>query len=419
MRILVLAALYPPDSRGGAENSAANLTRWLARQGHEMAVLTSAGSREDELNGVEIDGVRIWRLRTPHLYPVRDAPTAPGWKKPIWHLQDHVDPGNRRLVASVMDQFKPDFVNINFIQGLGYNGLAEIATRDVPTLFVLHDLGLACIRMSMFRRGENCGRRCVGCRLSSGYKAALIERFARIGFCSPSRANLATLSCLFPIANYPHISIPNPNLYAPVTTARAQSDRVRLLYVGRLHRSKGVELLLDAGAQLARTHRFSLTIVGDGPEAERLRGRHAGAAWLRFQGHVAEEAVGDFMRDADLLCLPSLWQENWPGVAVRALEMGLPVLGSRIGGVPELIEAGVTGDLVTPGDLGAWVAALEPVLADPSKLAGWRRNAEAQRGRFDQDHLGARMLAFMSVIAGAELSAVGQAAPVKGSEVRI
>ena len=419
MRILVLAALYPPDSRGGSENSAANLTRWLARQGHEMAVLTSAGSREEELHGVEIDGVRFWRLRTPHLYPAREAPTAPGWKKPIWHLQDHVDPGNRRLVASVLDQFKPDFVNIHFIQGLGYNGLAEIASRGTPTLFVLHDLGLACMRMSMFRQGENCGRRCVGCRLSSRYKAALIERFERIGFCSPSRANLATLSGLFPIADYPHTSIPNPNLYAPVTTKRAASDRLRLLYVGRLHRSKGVELLIDAAAELARTHRFSLAIVGDGPEGERLRGRYAGADWLRFRGHVSEEEVGRFMHDADLLCLPSLWQENWPGVAVRALEMGLPVLGSRIGGVPELIEAGVTGDLVAPGDPAAWGAALERVLADPTKLEGWRRNAEARRGRFDQDLLGARMLAFMSIIAGFQLSAPGQAGPVEVGEARI
>jgi len=405
MRILVVAALYPPDSRGGAENSAANLTRWLARQGHEMAVLTTAGSPAEELHGVEVDGIRIWRLRTAHLYPARDAPVAALWKKPIWHLQDHVDPRNPRLVAKVIEAFRPDFVNVHFVQGIGYNALTEIAGAGLPTLFLLHDLGLACMRMSMFRDGANCARQCPGCRISSRYKAALIARFERIGFCSPSRTNLATLSALFPIARYPRISIPNPNLYDRPDLPRPASDLVRLLYVGRLHRSKGVELLLEAAEALAPTHRFQLTIVGGGTEAARLEDRYPPSAWLRFAGHVPEAAVSGYMRDADLLCVPSLWQENWPGVAVRALEMGLPVLGSRIGGLPELIDPDQTGDLVPVGDRAAWIAALRRVLENPMELGRWQRNAEATRGRFDQDRLGERMLAFMATIAGSSAAA--------------
>jgi glycosyltransferase involved in cell wall biosynthesis len=405
MRILVLAALYPPDSRGGAENSAANLTRWLAGQGHEMAVLTTAASRDEELHDVEQDGVRIWRLRTPHLYPAREAPSAARWKKPIWHVQDHVDPRNRLPVAKVLDAFRPDFVNIHFIQGIGYNALAEIAARHLPTLFVLHDLGLGCMRMSMFRKDASCKAQCIGCRASSLYKAMLIRRFERIGFCSPSRANLTALAALFPIGRYPHTSIPNPNFYPLPLGERATSDRLRLLFVGRLHRSKGVEGLLDAADTLAATHRFSLTIVGDGPEGERLRRRFGHAEWLQFLGHVPESEVGDLMHDADLLCVPSIWRENWPGVAVRALEMGLPVLGSRIGGLPELIDPGVTGDLVLPGDRAGWIEVLRRVLVNPAEVARWRRNAEALRGRFDQDRLGERMLAFMATIAGHPVAA--------------
>jgi len=401
MRILVLAALYPPDSRGGAENSAANLTRWLAAQGHQMAVLTTAGTREEEMHGVDVDGIRIWRLRTAHLYPARDAPMAARWKKPIWHAQDHFDPRNRRLVARVMEAFQPDFINIHFVQGLGYNALAEVAARDLPTLFLLHDLGLACMRMSMFRDGANCERRCLGCRVSSRYKAALIARFGRIGFCSPSRANLAALSGLFPLDRYLHTSIPNPNFYQRPVGGRTTSGPMRLLFVGRLHRSKGVEELLDAAASLALTHRFQLTIIGDGPEAGRLRARYAGAGWLHFLGRVPEAEVGARMHEADLLCVPSLWRENWPGVAVRALEMGLPVLASRIGGLPELVDPGITGELVAPGDRQAWTAALQRALDDPGEVARWRQNAEAVLGRFDQDRLGARMLEFMAAIAGA------------------
>jgi glycosyltransferase involved in cell wall biosynthesis len=400
MRILVVAALYPPNALGGAENSAANLAQWLAGQGHEVAVLTSARREDEELRGAWVGGLRIWRLRTPHLYPANEASRAPLWQKPIWHLQDHVDPRNRQLIAGVLDAFQPDFVNVHIVQGLGYNALGEIARRGVPTLFMLHDLGLACIRMSMYRRGETCPRHCAGCRISSRYKLAIIRQFQRIGFSSPSRANLATLSALFPIAGYPHVSIPNPNRYAPPRVARTASQTVRLLYVGRLHPSKGADILLDAAAALARRHRFSLAVVGGGPEEGRLRARHAGADWVSFHGRVSEAEVGDHMQNADLLCIPSVWQENWPGVAVRALSLGLPVLGSRIGGIPELVDPGRTGDLAAPGDRDSWMAVLDRVLTEPSILADWRGNVEIARGRFDQDRLGRQMFNFMLSIAG-------------------
>ncbi|ODT15901.1 MAG: hypothetical protein ABS35_30065 [Kaistia sp. SCN 65-12] len=408
MRILVVAALFPPNALGGAEISAANLSHWLAARGHEVGVVTAARRGERELQGVMVDGLRIWRLRTPHLYPPDEASRQPTWKKPLWHLQDHFDPRNRRRIAAVLDAFKPDFVNLHIVQGLGYNALAEIVRRDLPTLYFLHDLGLACIRMSMFRRGANCGRPCAACRVSGAYKRALIRRFARVGFCSPSRTNLAAVAALAPIRDRPHIAIPNANHYPPPARSWQPSARVRLLYVGRLHPSKGVALLIEAVAALVGEHRLSLDIVGDGAEATLLRALHPDAEWLRFHGHVDPAAVADHMAEADLLCVPSLWRENWPGVVVQALGIGLPVLGSRIGGIPELIEPGVTGELVEAGDRDGWIAALRAVLVDPGRLTVWRRNAEATRHRFDQDELGGRLVAFMGEIAGVAPQATRQ-----------
>jgi glycosyltransferase involved in cell wall biosynthesis len=408
MRVLVVSALFPPNALGGAEVSAAHLATWLAGERHEVGVLTSARRGEDELRGELVGSLRIWRLRTPHLYPANEAGAQPAWKKPIWHLQDHVDPRNRALMASVLDAFRPDFVNLHIVQGLGYNALAEIAARGLPALYFLPDLGLACIRMSMFRRGGNCARPCAACRVSSRYKQVLIGRIARIGFCSPSRANLAAVAALVPIAGRPNAVIPNANVYPrPLATWRP-CDRLRLLYVGRLHASKGVALLIGAAASLAASHRLRLDIVGDGPEAARLRALYPGADWLRFHGRVDPAAVAEHMAVADLLCVPSLWRENWPGVVVQALGLGLPVLGSRIGGIPELVEPNGNGDLVPPGDRDAWVAALRRVAVSPDLLAMWRANAEAARGRFDQGALGRRILDFMVRIAAGDPQATRQ-----------
>jgi glycosyltransferase involved in cell wall biosynthesis len=408
MRILVISALFPPNALGGAEISAANLSRWLAARGHEVAVLTSARRGEPELHGALEDGLRVWRLRTPHLYPADEANAQPAWKKPIWHGQDHFDPRNRRLVARVLDAFRPDFVNLHIVQGIGYNTLSECARRDLPTLYFLHDLGLACIRMSMFRHGANCERACTACRVSRAYKRRLIGQFPRIGFCSPSRANLEAVAERLAITGPLKVAIPNANRYPAARETWQPSDHLRLLYVGRLHATKGVELLIEAVAALAGGGRVRLDIVGDGPDAPRLRALYPGAGWLRFHGRESETAVSDHMARADLLCVPSLWRENWPGVIVHALSLGLPVLGSRIGGIPELVEPGVNGDLVAPADRQAWVAALDRIAGDPEQLARWRRNAGSSRDRFDQDRLGQQILDFMAEIVGGEDQATSQ-----------
>src|SRR2546430_14190684 len=62
-------------------------------------------------------------------------------------------------------------------------------------------------------------------------------------------------------------------------------------------------------------------------------------AWCRFHGHVAQQQVSNFMQGSDVLCVPSLWQENSPGVVIHALSQGLPVIGSDKGGIPELVRS--------------------------------------------------------------------------------
>lgn len=401
MRILVLAALYPPNAHGGAEISAWNLTNWLARQGHEVAVMTAAAPGQDEMDGEDRDGVRIWRVRTPHLYPVYAFPAAPGWQKPIWHVQDHFDPRNRLIMRRVLDRFQPDFVNIHLVQGLGHNALAEVGARKLPALYVLPDLGLACIRMSMFRNGVDCPSQCGACRLSQGWKTKQLRHVDRLGFLSPSASNLAALELLGVLGRRPRAVIMNPNRYPPPSDSRQAATTLRLLYVGRLHETKGVDVLLAALEPLGEIHDLHLTVLGSGQAETAMFQRYGRSKWVAFHGQVGPTQVSDEMQNADLLCVPSLWRENAPGVIVQALSLGLPVLASRRGGIMELVRDDWNGALVEAGDVDAWRAALEAIMAEPARLSAWRRNAgqDAASGQFDQDRLGARIFAFMRAIA--------------------
>lgn len=402
MKIVSFSALFPPYSHGGAENSAANLARWYAANGHEVHVISAATKPEDvHADGEMSHGVRVWRREFPRPYPVYQFPTAAGWKKPLWHLQDHFDPRNRRIVGELLDRIKPDAAVIHYVPGIGYNALKEVARRDIPATYYLHDLGLACVRMSMFRNGKDCGTQCGMCKLGSSYKTRLISAFKRIGFCSPSRANLERVESYVPIQTRLRTYIPNARRYDPPTVGREESSVLRLMYVGRLHPQKGVTVALEAASRLD-TRKLSFRVVGGGQIEAELRAKYAHLPWCTFTGHITPEAVANEMVNADVLLVPSIWAENLPGVVIQALGLGIPVIASNVGGVPELVDEGVTGYLVEPGKVEAWEAVLQSLLDDPAKLQSMRIASVKRSAEFDQDALGRRHQQFLVSVMSAQ-----------------
>jgi glycosyltransferase involved in cell wall biosynthesis len=399
MRVLQLASLYPPKMLGGAEVSARNLSDLLASAGHEVLVVRAADRDEAEGEEVTATGIRIVRLKTPHIYPVFRFYEAAALKKPVWHLQDHFAQGLRPSFGRVLDAFAPDLVNVHLIQGLGYPLLGEVAKRRIPVNYVLPDLGLACVRMSMFKNGSDCKGHCVACAASTRYKLGLIRQQASVTFVSPSCANLDTLSRYFPVRDYPHAVILNPNTYPQPGSARSESKTLRLLYAGRIHDSKGVDILLEAVEALAADNRITLTLAGQGQQEAELRARFGSAAWCNFLGFISHTELADRMMQSDLLCIPSVWAENSPGVVIQALGLGLPVMGSARGGIPELVGDGRNGCLVADPTADGWRKALSALLDAPEALASWRRAAEAEAFRFDAEAIGRQMLDWMEASA--------------------
>ncbi|NPD16316.1 glycosyltransferase family 4 protein [Xinfangfangia sp. D13-10-4-6] len=400
MRLAMISALYPPKMLGGAENSARNLAEWLVRQGVHVSVIRATDQNEPEGDEVNPAGVHVWRVKTTHPYAPFTFPQQPGWKKPLYHLQDHFDARISGRVGRILDQIRPDLVNVHMIQGIGYPVLAELARRNLPVNYVLPDLGLACIRMNMFKNGRDCASHCTACRISRDWKLRLIRKLPRLVFTSPSQSNIDTLSRFFPVKDYPNRAILNPNAYPAPSLPRSESAGLRLLYAGRIHSSKGVDMLLEAVASLAERHPISLTIAGSGQQEAELRQRGQDAPWCRFLGFVSQQALADQMMESDLLCIPSIWAENSPGVVIQALGLGLPVLGSNRGGIPELVKDGVNGRLVGGQSARAWADALSAVLADRASLEHWRENALSATGGFSQDGLGREVLAWMRQAAG-------------------
>lgn len=153
-----------------------------------------------------------------------------------------------------------------------------------------------------------------------------------------------------------------------------------ILTVGRLVPVKGQALLVEAMAELRRRGlEARLTIVGDGPQMPELRSlakRLGVEDRIELAGAVGQNEIRSYYARADVFALPSL-AEGLPVVLIEALAMGIPVVASRITGIPELVEEGVSGLLVTPGRSDELAGALETLLAEPAE----RRRAMGRAGR--------------------------------------
>jgi colanic acid/amylovoran biosynthesis glycosyltransferase len=186
----------------------------------------------------------------------------------------------------------------------------------------------------------------------------------------------------------------DPSAYRFRPRAPAAGGRLRALCVAGLKDYKGHPVLLEALATddpaLARV---DLDIVGDGPDRRSLEERVAALGLgdrVTFHGALAEPAVTDMLDRADLFVLPSVvtpngTSEGLPVVLIEALAAGVPVVATRVTGVPELIREGETGLLAEPGSVADLRRAIRALLADPPAA---RARAEAGRAFVERNHDG-------------------------------
>ncbi|MGO4381853.1 TIGR03088 family PEP-CTERM/XrtA system glycosyltransferase [Pseudoduganella sp. RAF53_2] len=173
------------------------------------------------------------------------------------------------------------------------------------------------------------------------------------------------------------------------------TDDIVIGAVGRIQDVKDHATLLDAFIQLrerqpALRPRLRLAIVGDGPLLEKMRARAADAGvadvvWLPG----ARTDVPDILRSFDVFAMSSI-AEGTPGSALEAMASSLPVVGTRVGGIPEVIDDGVTGILVPPSNPAAMAAALEQYVTAPA-LA--QAHGQAGRERVHRKYSMAAMVA--------------------------
>lgn len=156
--------------------------------------------------------------------------------------------------------------------------------------------------------------------------------------------------------------------------SQTQEGPPRVLFAGRLIERKGLPVLLRAVARVAGEQEVALDLVGEGherPRLERLAAELGIADRVRFHGWVSQEDLDRLYRSCTVFVLPSVVDsrgdtEGLGVVLIEALRYRKPVIGSEVGGIPDIVEDGVSGLLVPPGDPEALAQALRRVLVDPA-----------------------------------------------------
>ena len=184
--------------------------------------------------------------------------------------------------------------------------------------------------------------------------------------------------------DFERVRISRPDAREATRRDLGVGDAFTFLIAGRLHPEKGYGPLFDAARRLkARNRDFLLLVAGEGPLLDHYRQetvRGGIADRVRFLGFRKD--LPDLMAGSDLFVLPSL-AESFGLVLAEALYLGVPVLASRVGGIPEIVDDGVDGILVAPGDAEALAHAMENFMTRGTPLTGvGAAAAEKVRERF-------------------------------------
>lgn len=154
--------------------------------------------------------------------------------------------------------------------------------------------------------------------------------------------------------------------------------RGRIVFVGRIVSEKGVEVLLRAfkKQRVAR----ELVIIGEGPQLDELKTLASDlgiAERVTFTGYVSMENIRDFIITSEVVVVPSIWEEPYGLVALEGIACGVPVVASRVGGLPEIVRDFENGLLVPPGDIERLASAIELLLTDRQLYSSLRGGAIA------------------------------------------
>ncbi len=283
-----------------------------------------------------------------------------------------------REMRRMIEKDRPDVVHVHSVYPM-FSPSVLVACRrmNVPVVMTVHSHNLTCPTWYHLYKGRVC-EDCVGGHeyrcVTKNCRSNLLESAAyalRSGVARRFRLfhdNVSVLIVLTPFAKAKLLQagfredqiavVPNPASVREIATDPSTGEYVA--FAGRISPEKGLDTLLAAAAQMPDV---SFKVAGDGPAFLEMKSK--ASRNVEFVGRLGPEELNEFYNRSRMLVVPSLWFEQFPMVVLEAMGRGLPVIGSRIGGLPEIIEEGLTGSTFEPGNSGDLMRQVRRLWEDP------------------------------------------------------
>ena len=331
---------------GGAERSVQSIAEYFASAGHQVtfiAMAPKAYQRDMNASGLhsirEINGVKTILMGRSGRIPT------------------HAD-----LLLPVILAEAPDVVHTNVFHKapMLWNALAP---WGIPVIHTLREYKLMCDR-NMFNGIADCGAQCFSCDLSARHAVDMSQTVDGVIGISQFTLDRHLQDGLFANAVVKRVI---PNSYrlkdaAPPRVPRRPGAPVRVGYLGRMHASKGITLVIDAIARL-NPDAVTLMMAGDLQDADisdriRVLSQTHDARFLGFVDPTT------FFPQIDVLLAPSIWHEPFGRITIEAFAHGVPVIATNRGGLPDIVQDGINGWIFDPDRLDDLVAILQRVGAE-------------------------------------------------------
>ncbi len=338
MRIALMTDSFV-EGQGGVSTAVAALARSLRKRNHEVVVYTAAdpSHEQSDLNVVGLRSLHYERF--------------PGGRVPIAPIS----------VVQELANFKPDMIHNHSMSTMGVQALAAARLLGIPILGTCHVFLAGFLQYAPL----NLDRIPLAEELAWRYTTTFFNRFPIITVPSETMKRML-------VAHGLHVQVEvvsngvDTDIYSPKPDGfENDAHSLTLLHVGRLGYEKRVDIVLQAFASLKGNHpQIRLLIVGDGPEAEKLKKLAASlgiAEQVQFVGMVSHDHLPDVYRQADLFITASTI-ETQGLVVLEAMACGLPVVGVDALALPDLIQSGVNGYLAPPEDDWALADATDQLL---------------------------------------------------------
>ena len=384
MKICLINPLFDPWLIGGAETYVTMLAYALSNY-HEVTIITTTGPKNrtnDRLRcNLNLKVIEISTKNVCSVYDIIHDPSSIGIvRKSIWHLLDLWNVLASKQIAKILCNEKPDIVHTNGIVGFSSSLFSAIKKHsNIPHIYTLHDYQLISRWSSLFRNGKPIVQFNLLDRMYMSYMRKISSSVDAV--ISPSKFLVDYHSKSGFFINSKKFVVPNGIKLHNDILPRENSGS-EFLFIGQITEHKGLQIAIQAFRKL-NDKNAKLHIVGQGPYIKIAKEMSKGDSRILIHGFVESKVeLDEIFKRCSYAIVPSIWYEIFGLVIVECLDRGLPVIASKIGAIPELIQEGYNGFLFRSGDINSLHNIISNLLNRKEVLPTLSKNAIESSKRF-------------------------------------